>query len=106
VPLLIDLAKTPQERAMFHFLSANTSVGFPVVAPPGVPATRIAILRKALADTMNDPAFLRDAERQRLPVQFTAGDQVQRTVQGLVSTPADVIDTLKQSLDEQRALAQ
>jgi tripartite-type tricarboxylate transporter receptor subunit TctC len=106
VPLLIDLAKTPQERAMFHFLSANTSVGFPVVAPPGVPAGRIAILRKALADTMSDPEFLRDAERQRLPVQFTAGDQVQRTVQGLVSTPADVIDTLKQSLDEQRALAQ
>ena len=106
VPLLVDLAKTPQERAMFHFLSANTSVGFPVVAPPGVPADRIAILRKAVADTMSDPAFLRDAQRQRLPVQFTPGDQVQRTVRGLISTPSDVITLLKQSLDAQRSAAQ
>ncbi len=98
VPLLIDLAKTRQERAVFQFLSSNTAVGFPVVAPPGVPAARIAILRKALAETMNDPTFLRDAERQRLPVQFTAGEEVQKIVQGLVSTSPDVIATLKQSL--------
>jgi tripartite-type tricarboxylate transporter receptor subunit TctC len=106
VPLLIDLAKTPQERAVFQFLSANTAVGFPVVAPPSVPVARVAMLRKAVADTMSDPAFLRDAERQRLPVLLTAGETVQRTVQGLVSTPADVISTLKQSLAEQRAAAQ
>ena len=102
VPLLIDLAKTPQERAVFEFLSSNTAVGFPVVAPPGVPAARIAMLRKALADTMSDPAFLKDAERQKLPVQFTPGDDVQRIVQGLVGASPDVIATLKQSLDEQR----
>lgn len=106
VPLLIDLAKTPQERAVFQFLAANTAVGIPIVAPPGVPAARIALLRKAIADTMSDPAFLRDAERQRLPVRFTAGDEVQRIVRGLVSTSPDVIGTLKQSLDEQRVSAQ
>lgn len=98
VPLLIDLAKTPEERAVYQFLSSNTAVGFPVVAPPGTPAARIAILRKAIADTMNDPAFLRDAERQRLPVQFTAGDEVQRIVTGLVSTPPEIIATLKQGI--------
>ncbi len=103
VPLLIDLAKTPQQRAVFQFLSSNTAVGFPVVAPPGVPVDRVAILRKAVADTMSDPAFLRDAERQRLPVQFTPGDDVQRIVQGLVTAPPEVIATLKQGLDEQRA---
>ena len=99
VPLLIDLAKTPQERAVFQFLSSNTAVGFPVVAPPGVPPDRIAILRKALAETMSDPQFLRDAERQRLPVQFTPGDNVQRIVQSLVAVSPDVVATLKQSLE-------
>jgi hypothetical protein len=48
---------------------------------------------------MSDPAFLRDAERQRLPVQFTPGDNVQRIVQSLVTAPPDVIATLKQSLE-------
>jgi tripartite-type tricarboxylate transporter receptor subunit TctC len=99
VPLLIDLAKTPQERAVFQFLSSNTAVGFPVVAPPGVPADRIAILRKAVAETMSDPEFLRDAERQRLPVQFTPGDDVQRIVQSLVAVSPDVVATIKQSLE-------
>ena len=106
VPLLIDLAKTPQQREVFQFLSANTTVGFPVVAPAGAPPARIATLRKAIADTMSDPAFLRDAERQRLPVRFTAGDDVQRIVRGLVSTSPDVIATLRQALEEQRAGAQ
>jgi hypothetical protein len=49
---------------------------------------------------MSDPAFLRDAERQRLPVQFTPGDDVQRIVQSLVAVSPDVVATLKQSLEQ------
>ena len=46
VPLLLDLAKTPEEKAIFRFVSSDSAIGFPVTAPPGIPADRLAALRE------------------------------------------------------------
>jgi len=43
------------------FLRSSTAFGKPYAAPPGVPADRIAVLRKAFEDTLKDPQFLADA---------------------------------------------
>ena len=61
VPLLIDLAGSPEERSIFRFVSSDSAMGFPVVAPPGTPPERVTALRKAVRDTLADPAFLADA---------------------------------------------
>jgi tripartite-type tricarboxylate transporter receptor subunit TctC len=103
VPLLVDLAHSQMERAIFRFVSSDSAMGFPVVAPPGLPADRVAGLRKALAETMADPAFLADAEKRGLPVHPHTGEEVQDIVDALIATPQDVIATLKRSIEEARA---
>jgi tripartite-type tricarboxylate transporter receptor subunit TctC len=100
VPLLVDLAKTPADQAIFHFVSSDSAMGFPVVAPPGVPADRIATLRKAFQATMADSAFLTDAEKRALPIQPRSGDDVQQVIDALIATPKDVIATLKRSIED------
>jgi tripartite-type tricarboxylate transporter receptor subunit TctC len=100
VPLLLDLATTPQERAIYRFISSDTAMSFPVVAPPGVPAERAAALRQAFAQTMTDPAFLADAGKRGLPVEFISGDDVAAIVHSLITTPSDVIATLKRNVEE------
>ncbi len=100
VPLLVDLAKTEVERAIFHFVSSDSAMGFPVVAPPGVPTDRIAALRKAFQTTLVDPAFLSDAEKRSLPVQPRSGDEVRHVVDTLIATPKDVIATLNRSIED------
>jgi tripartite-type tricarboxylate transporter receptor subunit TctC len=100
VPLLVDLAKTPQEAAIFRFISSDTAMGFPVVAPAGVPAERVAALRKAFADMMRDPDFLRDARQRALPVELIPGEDVERVVASLIGTPPDVVALLKRSIAE------
>jgi tripartite-type tricarboxylate transporter receptor subunit TctC len=100
VPLLVDLAKTEAERAMFHFVSSDSAMGFPVAAPPGVPAERTASLRKAFEATMADPAFLSDAEKRSLPIQSRSGNDVRQVVDALIATPKEVIATLKRSIED------
>ena len=49
VPLLVDLATSPTDRAVFRFVSSDSAMGFPVVAPPGIPPERVAALRHGAA---------------------------------------------------------
>jgi tripartite-type tricarboxylate transporter receptor subunit TctC len=58
VPLVLDLAKTPEDREAMELIFAATTIGWPSVMPPGVPADRIALVRKAYTETMNDPTFV------------------------------------------------
>src|SRR5262249_13974757 len=105
VPLMIDLAKTPEELAIFRFVSSDSAMGFPVVAPPAVLPERVAALRQAMQATMVDPVFRADAERRGLSIQPIAGEDVQKVVDALIATPKDVITTLKQIIDDARSNA-
>ena len=61
VPLIMDFATTDEQRQIFTLIFARQVMGRPFLAPPGVPADRLAALRQAFADTMTDKAFLADA---------------------------------------------
>src|SRR6185437_13032002 len=54
VPLIMDETKDPQELAALKLIFGRQSIARPYAAPPGVPADRIAALRKAFDDTMKD----------------------------------------------------
>lgn len=100
VPLLLDLATTPEQQAIFRFISADSAMGFPVLTPPGVPAERIAALRRAFATTFSDPDFRKAAVERKLPVHHTPGGDVERVVAGMLATSPEVIARLKQELAE------
>ena len=68
VPFGLEFANGPEERQALHLFFTRTSIGRPFVAPPDVPADRIATLRLAFDFTLQDPEFLDDASRQGLNV--------------------------------------
>jgi tripartite-type tricarboxylate transporter receptor subunit TctC len=103
IPLLVDLAKTPIEQAVFRFVSSDSAMGFPVVAPPGVPAERVAALRKAFLSTLADPDLLADAEKRGLPIRPVPGADVQKVIDMLISTPKDVIGTIKRAVEDAKS---
>jgi tripartite-type tricarboxylate transporter receptor subunit TctC len=57
VPFVMDIEKDPADRALLEAGFAALALGRPYLMPPGVPAERVAIMRKALADTFVDSAF-------------------------------------------------
>ena len=105
VPLFTDLARNPEEKAIFRFISSDAAMGFPVTAPPGLPADRLAALRKAFMDAMKDPELLKVVEERKLEVQPSSGEQVQRVVQEMTSTPKEIIVKIQKALAAAEAQA-
>jgi tripartite-type tricarboxylate transporter receptor subunit TctC len=95
VPLLLDLARTAEERDVLRFFSADVVLGRPFLAPPGVPAEIVAVLRKAFADMMADPAFLKESAESGLDVKPVDGATVQKVVGEIVNAPADLVARAK-----------
>jgi len=87
VPLVMDFAKTSEERQIFKLVFARQPMGRPFLAPPGIPADRTAALREAFMDIMKDPGFLAEAEKMQLEINPVSGDAVQEIMQEVYQTP-------------------
>ena len=57
---------------------ADQDMGRPVVAPPDVPADRVAALRRAFDATMKDKEFLADAAKMAIDIDPIDGKAVER----------------------------
>ena len=68
VPLFSDLAKNDTERQILDFMRVRGEIARPYLAPPGTPADRLAILRKAFDQAVADPEFRAEAARMELVV--------------------------------------
>jgi tripartite-type tricarboxylate transporter receptor subunit TctC len=90
VPLIVDLAKNDEQRQILKLIFARQALGRPFLAPPGVPAERVTILRKAFMDTMADKEFLAEADKAQLEITPVAGEQIQKLVAEVYQTPAAV----------------
>jgi tripartite-type tricarboxylate transporter receptor subunit TctC len=95
VPLLIDLAKNDEDRALLKLMSASTTIGRPLFTSPGVPPERVKALRDAFDATMKDPAFLADAEKRNFDINPVRGEELQKIVAEIVATPKQVADRLQ-----------
>jgi hypothetical protein len=62
VPLVTDLAESPKDCALLQAVFARQRLAWPFVAPPGVDANRVKLLRDAFEATMNDLAFIAEAD--------------------------------------------
>jgi tripartite-type tricarboxylate transporter receptor subunit TctC len=80
VPLILDLAKTPEQKQILTLVFARQALGRPYLAPPGVPQDRVDVLRKAFMDTMKDKEFLAEAEKGKLEITPISGENVQKIV--------------------------
>jgi tripartite-type tricarboxylate transporter receptor subunit TctC len=90
VPLIVDLAKTDEQRAILELIFARQVMGRPFVAPPGVPRERAEALRKAFMDTMNDKDFLADAEKAQLEITPVHGAEIQKLVTTIFSASPEI----------------
>jgi tripartite-type tricarboxylate transporter receptor subunit TctC len=94
LPLFKDVIKDPKKYAIYRAWASQMDFQRPFSVPPGTPKGRIAILRKALADTLKDPELLKEANKAKLVITAVSGEKTQKLVDEILSMPPDV----KQSL--------
>ena len=91
VPVIMEKVKTDEQRAILRLVFARQVMGRPFLAPPGVPAERMALLRKAFMETMKDRDFLAEAEKMKLEITPVSGEKVQDLVAEVYRTPAGIV---------------
>jgi tripartite-type tricarboxylate transporter receptor subunit TctC len=99
VKLITEMAATDDKRKILELVSSPPGLGQPYLAPPGTPADRLAILRKAFIETMSDPAFLKEAKALHLDVDPMSAKEVEDIVHGVIHTSPEVVAQTKKVLD-------
>jgi hypothetical protein len=98
---LMDKYKTSAAgRTLAKVILASGDLGPPMVAPPGVPADRIKILRDSLDKTIAEPAFLAEAEKRRLEIDPTKWDELESLAKEVMVTPPDVVARMRKLLGD------
>jgi tripartite-type tricarboxylate transporter receptor subunit TctC len=91
-PTIFEFAKTEQQRHVLAFFSSSMELGRPLMAPPGVPAQRVAQLRGAFDAVVKDTAFLQEAAAMGFEVMPQSGDEIAARVAAAMATPKSVVD--------------
>jgi tripartite-type tricarboxylate transporter receptor subunit TctC len=86
VPRLVDLATTDDDRAIAELEGLSEAIGHTNVAPPDVPADRVAALKKAIAATYADPEFRKAAEKIKMDVSPVSAETVEAYVKRIMAT--------------------
>lgn len=94
VPTLLELAP-PDKKDVAEFVISGTPIARAMAVGPGVPADRVAALRKAFDALMKDPAFLADAKKRSLEITPYTADQVQALVNKLDGASPQLVERVK-----------
>jgi tripartite-type tricarboxylate transporter receptor subunit TctC len=101
VPFIMDYAKNDLDRKALELLMAPDAFAWPFVAPPGVPAERVATLRQAFDGAMKDPALLAEAKQMNLEINPIGGAEIQEKIKRILDFDPAVIARAKELVNPQ-----
>ncbi len=91
VPLILDQAKTPEQKQALDLALARLEFGRPFFMPPNVPAERVNAIRRAFDAVMKDKEFLEEADKLKIEIDPLGGEQVAALIEQIYKTPAATV---------------
>lgn len=98
VPLLKDIITDPQDKKVAELLGGNMVLGRAWLAPPGVPADRLAALRTAFAKAFADPEAVSGAKKRRMTWESVKWQDQQAAAERITNTDQALIDRMRTAL--------
>jgi tripartite-type tricarboxylate transporter receptor subunit TctC len=82
-------------RQLVKVINASDEFGRPIVAPPGVAPDKLKILREAFNKAVNDPALLAEAEKRRLDMDPSTGEELDSLAKDVMTAPPAIVEKVK-----------
>lgn len=98
VPAASELGLDEDARRILAFYASSGDVGRSFIAPPGLPAERIADLRNAFDKTMNDPEYLAEIKKTDADHTPLSGADMQKMVSEIADFPPALVERMQQIL--------
>jgi tripartite-type tricarboxylate transporter receptor subunit TctC len=100
VPLVTDFVASADDRKVLDVIFLTTLLARPFMAPPGLPADRVAALRDGFMGVMKDPDFLAEMAMAQVEVGAIAGAEMQQDVRAAYALPDAIIAKVRKALAE------
>jgi tripartite-type tricarboxylate transporter receptor subunit TctC len=91
IPLIGDMATTPEQKQALQLAQARLEFGRPFLMPPNVPADRVNAIRRAFDATMKDKEYLAETQKLKLEIDPMSGEDIAKMLEQIAKTPADVV---------------
>jgi hypothetical protein len=88
---LYTLLKTEDQKKVADVIFRQTELARPLAAPPGTPKDRLAALRKAMLDTLKDPAMVADAAKMQVEFDPVPGEETAEMFAGFYQTAPELV---------------
>ncbi len=99
VPLLSEFITDPADRLLMEVVASTALFAHAWLAPPGVPADRVAALREAFAKTMNDPELIEQMKKRQAEFDFISWRQLHDAVDKQMKVDKRSIERLRAILE-------
>lgn len=99
-PVAYDLAKNDDDRRLMRVIFGTTELSRPFLAPPGVPAERVAALRTAFWTAVSSPESQADAKRMRIIVDPLGWEDTVAALQETLGAPRATVERAKKAIRE------
>ena len=91
VPSALDLVADVESRQVLKLILLRQEAGRPFAAPPGVPADRLAALRRAFDATLADGEFRADADKAQLEIEPLTAAEIETLLAAAYSAPKAIV---------------
>jgi tripartite-type tricarboxylate transporter receptor subunit TctC len=95
VPLAMDLPASETGKRAIEFISTDSVNAWPLIAPPGLPAERVEMLRYAFDTMLKDRVVVEEGTREGMDIDPISGAELEKVVRRLYSTPPEVLALVK-----------
>jgi hypothetical protein len=92
VPQAFELIKNPADKQVLELLVLPQEFGRPFIAPPGVPADRMEIYRKAFQAMLKDEQFAAELAKQGGSLEPLDDKQIRALLERAYATPKEIRD--------------
>jgi hypothetical protein len=94
-----ELAKDELTRNILKLVLSPMDIDRPFLAPPGVPADRVAALRTAFHAAMNDPGFIAAAASVQIEIRETSSERVLEVISAAYAMPSEVVQAANSAMN-------
>ena len=86
-------------RRVAQVILTGGELGRPMMATPGIPPERVKILREAYARALKDPELLVEAEKGKMDVDASSGEELEEMIKKVMDQPKEVTNRVKKMLE-------
>jgi tripartite-type tricarboxylate transporter receptor subunit TctC len=92
VPAMTDFGASAEDKQVLNLFGSTAEVGRALMTPPDVPADRLAVLQRAMANMLADPAFKDELTKRNLEFGPMSGADLQKIMSQTLDVPPAVIE--------------